>query len=82
MLKRQEKEPAKSLAVRQANGTRRNDRVKILAFSMLNLFKASDAQSTASCCISSDISAFLITALRVSDMIERGDMEAELFSIW
>lgn len=40
-----------------------------LAFSMLNLFNASEAQSTASCCISSDMSAFLMTAFRGSDML-------------
>ena len=33
-------------------------------FSMLYFSKAWDAQSTASCCISSDMSAFLMTALR------------------
>ncbi len=33
-------------------------------FSILYFSKAWDAQSTASCCISSDISAFLITAFR------------------
>lgn len=35
-----------------------------MSFSMLNRSMAWLAQSTASCCISSDMSAFLITALR------------------
>ena len=35
-----------------------------MSFSMLNFSRACDAQSTASCCMSSDMSAFLITALR------------------
>lgn len=37
---------------------------KCLTFSMLNFSRACVAQSTASCCISSLMSAFLITALR------------------
>ena len=43
-------------------------------FSMLYFSKACVAQSTASCCISSDISAFLMTALRsaiFSNCVER-----------
>lgn len=36
------------------------------SFSMLYLARAWDAMSTASCCISSDISAFLITAFLCS----------------
>ena len=35
-----------------------------MSFSMLYFSKAWDAQSTASCCMSSDMSAFLITAFR------------------
>lgn len=39
-----------------------------MSFSILNFSKACVAQSTASCCMSSDMSAFLTTALR-SDMV-------------
>uniref|UniRef100_A0A2S2R9H4 Uncharacterized protein n=1 Tax=Sipha flava TaxID=143950 RepID=A0A2S2R9H4_9HEMI len=42
---------------------------RIITFSILYFSSAWVAQSTASCCISSDISAFLITALR-SDIFE------------
>jgi len=37
---------------------------------MLYLLRAWDAQSTASCCICSDMSAFLITAFRCSVMVD------------
>ena len=40
-----------------------------LTFSILYLAKACDAISTASCCISSVMSAFLITAFRCSVMV-------------
>ena len=40
-----------------------------LTFSMLYLDRACDAQSTASCCMSSDMSAFLITAFLCSVMV-------------
>ena len=42
----------------------------ILTFSMLYFAKAADAISTASCCISSLISAFLITAFRCSVIVK------------
>ena len=42
---------------------------KELTFSMLYFESAWEAQSTASCCMSSDMSAFLITAFLCSDML-------------
>ncbi len=44
--------------------------LSILTFSMLYFSKACVAQSTASCCISSDMSAFLITAFRSAILVK------------
>ena len=44
--------------------------INILTFSMLYFSKACVAQSTASCCISSDMSAFLITAFRSAILVK------------
>uniref|UniRef100_A0A7G3AE33 Putative conserved plasma membrane protein n=1 Tax=Lutzomyia longipalpis TaxID=7200 RepID=A0A7G3AE33_LUTLO len=46
-----------------------------ISFSILYFSRACVAQSTASCCISSLISAFLITALRSDIFLRFGDGE-------
>ena len=46
------------------------DLIQNLTFSILYLDKATEAISTASCCIGSDMSAFFITAFLCSAMLE------------
>lgn len=55
-----------------------------MSFSMLYFSMACVAQSTASCCMSSDMSAFLITAFR-SDIVTlqwEHRSTADDFSVW
>lgn len=49
-----------------------DERKKLRTFSMLYIESAWAAQSTASCCISSDMSAFLITAFLCSLILYKG----------